>query len=171
MPRTAILLALLAGCGGAGAAGSPCNERADCVAGLECSGPDDGPGCGIAPREECTTDTDCQGGRCDAIEDGCSADDVGSQCNPACTGDAECGPGFACPAGACVAILCDAGFTCAAREVCDPARIPTTAPVYDRHHGCFAVACSTDGECNGLTCVNGTCQDGPGTCAKPMLVP
>ncbi len=170
MPRLALLV-LLAACSSTGTTGSTCAATADCATGLSCSGPNDFGGCGIAPREECDGDTGCPGQRCHAIADSCSLDGIGAQCGPACTSDAACGAGFHCPAGACVAIRCDAGFACAAREVCDPSRIAASAPVYDQHHGCFAVSCTSDDACGARSCVNGVCQDGPGTCAKPIAVP
>ena len=166
--------ALLAACGGSsGGAGSTCNATADCDTGLDCAGPDDPAVCGIAPRQECQSDTDCQvvDTYCHVIADSCSPDGVGSECRPACTGDAACGTGFRCDANHCIAIACDAGFACADREACDPSRITNATPIYDRHHGCFAVACTTDAICDAGACVNGTCQDGLGTCEKPMLVP
>jgi hypothetical protein len=165
-------LIVASGCGVSKGDGA-CHETADCAAGLDCSGPDDPPVCGVAPRQECATDTDCTtpGDRCHAIADSCSADGIGSECRAACQSDAECGAGFACPSGACVAVSCDAGFTCEAREVCDPSRITGSTPVYDRTHGCFAVACTADADCGPRFCVNSTCQDGEGTCVKPMLVP
>lgn len=174
MLRTVLLIAALSACGcGGGGTGSACHADADCAAELACAGPNDRQACGIPPREECTSDADCTGvsGRCHLIGDPCSADGFGSQCRPACTGDAACGVGLRCDAGACVAIACNAGFACANREVCDPARITAATPVYDRHHGCFPIACSSDGECAGLSCVNGRCQDGPGTCVVPVAVP
>jgi len=157
--------------GGSGGVGSTCSARADCATGLECSGPNDPPVCGIAPLETCSTDADCGGARCHAVFDGCSPDGVGAQCGPICQSDPECGSGFRCDTGSCVAVLCDAGFACEDREVCDPTRIAANTPIYDRHHGCFAVTCTTDAECDGRFCVNGTCQDSAGACAEPMLVP
>jgi hypothetical protein len=169
--KPALLVAvLLSGCGGGGAGGD-CHATADCKGDLECAGVNDGPACGIAPREQCADDGTCSGGRCHAIGDPCSADAIGSECKPACTGDPECGAGFRCNAGACVAVLCNAGFACAPREVCDPARIPATAPVFDRHHGCFAVTCTGEADCGERFCVNGTCQDAVGACVVPMAVP
>lgn len=90
---------------------------------------------------------------------------------PPCSGDAVCGAGLRCNAGACVAVSCGAGFACATREVCDPARITSATPVYNRHHGCFPIPCSSDSACAGLACVNGVCQDGPGKCVVPVPVP
>lgn len=170
-----VLWLSLTACGGGlggGGVGDHCRSSADCDEALDCAGADDAPVCGIAPREECSDDNGCSGGSvCHAIFDSCSADSIGSHCEVPCTGDPECGPDFVCDAGHCVAQQCDAGFACEDREVCDPGRIGATAPVFDRHHGCFAVACATDDECGARFCVNGTCQDAVGTCVEPMLVP
>jgi hypothetical protein len=162
---------VLVGCGTSGDVGSSCHTGADCAQGLGCAGPDDGPVCGIGPMQQCASDNDCPGARCHAVFDACSADGIGSMCGPACTSDAQCGTGFACPSGACVAVLCNAGATCAARQVCDPSRITAQTPIYDRTSGCFDVACTADADCGSRPCVNGICQDGLGQCEKPMLVP
>jgi len=166
-----LLLVIAVGCGGGGGIDSDCRETTDCSGDLYCAGPNDPPVCGIAPRQECAADVDCPGARCHAIDDSCSRDGIGSQCGPGCVGDGECGGGFRCDAGACVAILCDAGYTCAARERCAPSEILPTDPIYDRHHGCFPTECLEDAGCGARFCVNGTCQDGPGACAEQMLVP
>src|SRR5258707_882902 len=121
--------------GGGGGTGTDCHLTADCDPGLGC----------LAPRQECSTDTDCPGARCHAIFDSCSPDGIGWECRPACAGDGECGGSdFHCDAGACVAVSCDAGYTCPARQVCDPSRITAATPVFDRPHGCFNVACTGD---------------------------
>jgi hypothetical protein len=173
-----ILVVTLAACGhgsggGNGGIGADCHSTDDCTVSLECAGADDPPVCGVAPREGCADDSNCPGQRCHAIEDGCSADGIGSECRDACTTDPECGgAGFRCDAGACVAVTCENDqFQCAPREVCDPSRITASTPVFDRTHACFPVTCAIDGDCNGRVCVNGTCQDDLGTCVKPMLVP
>ena len=167
-----VVFSVLIGCGGGGN-GSDCHATSDCDEGLACSGVDDPPVCGIAPNEGCVDDNSCAGTRCHAVSDNCSADGIGSECRQACTGDTECGQGFRCDAGACVAILCDeiGSLGCAAREVCDPSRIVATTPIYDRTSGCFPVACESDATCGERFCVNGTCQDAIGTCVIPMLVP
>ena len=160
------------GGGGGGGVGTPCRDGAACAMDLFCADSDDPPVCGIAPREGCASDSDCMTGeQCHAIDDSCSPDGIGSECRPPCVDDASCGSGFLCTAGACAAVLCDAGFTCLARQVCDPARIGATAPVFNRHHGCFAVECVSDATCGQRLCVNGTCQDSLGACAEPMAVP
>jgi hypothetical protein len=169
------LLALaLVGCGGhglgGGGEGSTCRDTGDCDTGLSCGGPDDRQPCGIAPRQECATDNDCQGMRCHAIADSCSPDGVGSECRLACTGDGECGAGFHCDNGACAAIPCTTG-SCGALEVCDLSGITASTPIYDRTDGCRPIACTSDAPCGDGVCVNAVCQSGPGTCKKPLLVP
>jgi hypothetical protein len=177
--RILVLLVSMAACsttagdrGGDNDVGSDCSASADCAAELGCLGPDDGRVCGVAPREECAADDACADGqRCSAIDDPCSRDTVGSQCRPACTESTACGAGFRCDNGACVAIACNAGYACPTHQVCDPARIAAATAAYDRHHGCFDVACNADAECAGLYCVNGICQTGAGTCQEPIAVP
>jgi hypothetical protein len=162
---------LLAACSGHGS-GASCSDSTDCSGELECAGPNDPHVCGIPPREECPNDSGCQMPmRCHAIADGCSPDGIGSECRQACTNDFECGAGFRCATGACVAVLCNAGATCAPRQVCDPSRITAITPVFDRTAGCFEVTCADGSTCNGRFCVNGTCQDSPGTCRTVMQVP
>lgn len=173
--RLAILCAVLCGLAACGnltsTTGSLCHATTDCAHGKECAGPDEGPVCGIAPREGCPDDTGCfNGQRCNALDDACSHDHVGSECGPACTGDMQCGAGFRCQGGACVALLCTEGFTCPDYQVCDPGRITATTPMYDRGHGCYDVACTSDAQCSGRFCVNSICQDMVGTCETPMVV-
>src|SRR5690606_24874172 len=112
----------------------------------ECAGVNDGPLCGIAPMEQCFSNLECFDGTvCHAVNDICSLDGVGSTCGLPCTGDSDCQEGFACGLeGACVARSCEVDFACAEREICDAARIAADAPAFDRHHGCFAIACTDD---------------------------
>ncbi len=162
---------VFAACGGSGSGDDECRSTADCTGELECSGVNDGPVCGIAPLEQCSSDADCGPGNCHAVFDPCSFDHVGSECGEPCIDGMSCDEGFLCDQGHCIAQPCDAGFACAGREECDPGRIAGTAPVFDRHHGCFAVACTTDDECGERFCVNGSCQDDVGTCVVPVAVP
>jgi hypothetical protein len=160
---------LLLACG----AGGSCRSTDDCFGELECSGPDDGPVCGMPPRQLCATDQDCVESVCHAAFDACSVSGLGSECGPPCTDDAPCGPGLRCGAGgACEPVPCDEGFTCARHEACDPGSIADDAPVWARHHGCVRVDCASDDDCAaGLACVNGFCQSGAGSCVVPMAVP
>jgi hypothetical protein len=169
----AILLsaACVPGCGGEG---DSCRDDGDCRGDLVCVGPDDFQGCGIGPAEGCASDSACSSGTvCHAMHDPCSEDGVGSRCDAPCTGDASCGEGFWCSAGgACEAVPCTEGTGCRTGQVCDPGAIPTDAPVFDRHDGCFRVSCHDDGPCEGgSVCVNGSCQSGTGTCRELTIVP
>ena len=167
-----LVIAVLASCGdGLRGVNSDCRNTDDCAGDLECAGVNDPAVCGIAPHEDCIDDTACGADRCHAIIDPCSPDTIGSECRAACADDGECGDGFRCDLGACVAILCDAGFACAPRQICDIARITPATPVFDRNHGCFEVACTADIGCGDRFCVNGTCQDDLGTCQQLVAVP
>jgi hypothetical protein len=169
-PRLLFLACLgLAACGGAN--GDTCHRESDCANALTCVGPDEGPACGIAPRQDCTNDQGCQSGEhCNAIADACSQTGVGSMCDVACTAT-SCDPGFRCNAtGACEPIPCDEGTTCRSYEQCDPAAAhDTSGPVYSHTDGCVNVSCSSDAGCSAAeACVNGFCQTAIGTCELVM---
>ncbi len=168
---TAVALALLS-LSLAGCAGATCHRDGDCGSGLSCSGPDDPRPCGIPPRQQCAASSDCSGGQvCSAIYDACSPQGVGSECRPKC--DGVCEPGFRCnPAGACEPLPCDQGYQCPSQKRCDPSAVQATGPVFQLTHGCMNVACTTDSECAATqSCVNGFCQQGPGSCQKVYAVP
>ena len=171
--RTPTLLALVLVLALGACEGKPCDGSASCPGSLECAGPNDPQACGIPAMEQCSSDADCiDGGVCHAIPDACSPDGIGSECRLACT-DGNCGEGFRCAAsGACEAIPCDEGFVCDDHLACDP-EAARTGPVHARAHGCVTIACSDDDACAMVsgTCVNGFCQDGPGSCVAPELVP
>lgn len=167
-------LAVVAGSSGCtGDEGSECRATRECRDPLECAGPDEPQVCGIPARELCNSDADCLDGTpCHAIADPCSADGVGSECLPSCN-EGGCGEGFSCDLerGACVAITCAQGWTCASFETCEPAVDPDT-PVHAQAHGCVAIACGSDEACaSGDACVNGVCQSGPGACVMAQAVP
>jgi hypothetical protein len=161
------------GGGGVGENGDECRSTSECGDELACAGVNDGPVCGIPPTEECRTDDDCpdDGSLCHAVFDPCSRDFVGSRCQAPCNDSTDCGEGFTCDAGHCAARSCDDGFACEAREECDPTRIASATPMFDQHHGCFAVECNSDDVCGERFCVNGICQDQVGACVVPMAVP
>jgi hypothetical protein len=164
-------VALLAG--SSGCSGSSCRSSKECAGDLYCAGPNDPPACGIPPRQLCATDADCSAGDvCHAIQDPCSPDGVGSECRPPCTA-VSCGEGFRCnAAGACEPLPCDEGFSCPSHQKCDAAAAHGSGPVFDRAHGCVNISCSADSGCpSGKACVNGICQDGPGTCREAVAVP
>ena len=155
----------------AGGAGSGCYTQTDCASALYCVGPNDPHGCGIPPRQQCATDSDCPAGLlCHAIADFCSPSGVGSECRVKC---GACDSGFRCNAtGACEAIPCDESYRCPAYQRCDSAAAHRMGPVYDRTQGCVNILCTADAMCTtGQSCVSGSCQDSPGTCQKVMPVP
>jgi len=158
------------GCGGAGSA---CSSDDDCSGDNYCKGPNEPQVCGIPARTDCANQSGCPGQACNVGYDTCSATEVGTTCGPPCNNDALCGQGFRCGSeGACVAVLCDAGFSCPAHQVCDPSRLNPQAPLYEQHHGCFDIPCSDDAGCSaGLACVNGRCQQSGGFCRQAELIP
>jgi hypothetical protein len=150
-----------------------CHDTSDCSGEEECSGPNDGPVCGIGPQRGCVTDADCgEGSVCHAVGDPCSFYGIGSNCDAPCTTD-SCGEWFRCNAsGACEVIPCDEGFTCPPHRVCDMTAVSTATAVYDRHAGCVNVTCTDDSQCTAEhACVNGICQTGLGHCEIPQAVP
>ncbi len=168
--NASIFLLVASSCGGF--SGSPCHSTTQCLSGLYCIGPDEGPSCGIAPRHDCATNSDCTGGdTCNAISDPCSASGVGSECAPPCT---TCDTGFRCNAsGACEPTPCDEGTVCSAILHCDTTVAhDTSGAVYNHSSGCVQTNCSQDSDCAATqACVNGVCQQGIGSCGKEEAVP
>lgn len=172
----AVLLTGCPGTGGGGADGGGtggCRAHKECRSGYYCAGPNERRACGVPPREQCASSTDCgAGGVCHAISDGCSPDGVGSMCGTDCTA-MSCGAGFRCSAmKACEPVPCDDGFTCPSHQRCDPAVARAMGPVHARTSGCVDIACIADAGCPmGKVCVNAICQDGTGTCREDIPVP
>jgi hypothetical protein len=108
---------------------------------------------------------------CTQSPDSCSPD---GRCQP----DGGCAltlctDGFACPVGTrcsvggpfadghgCELIPCNDGWTCDENTRC-------TAPAGPGSHGCTAMACKNDGDCDCGYCVYGWCADNLGTCSSP----
>jgi len=151
-----------------------CRGNDDCAGDLVCLDADPRNTCGVPPREGCVSSAECaMGAVCHAIADSCSADDVGSECGPPCSADADCGTSFRCgPDGACAALTCAEGYACLAVEDCDEASLPSDTPVHGRDHRCQKVACSDDSVCPGSgVCVNDICQSSAGLCGELLAVP
>ena len=150
--------------------GGECRSSSDCAGSLECDGPSEPQVCGIPGNRQCSTDAECDPSmRCSAIYDPCSAEQIGSECRVPCTEDTGCAEaGLRCNAdGACEAIPCDEGFACLSHEACDPKLGASRLA-----HGCVSISCSEDAQCpEQSVCVNGSCQEGPGSCVEPSLVP
>lgn len=156
-----------------GEPGDACRQGAECQPDLVCLGVNYSVGCGIPPRELCALDTDCpMGNVCHAILDSCSSDGLGSLCAPPCP-MTTCESGLRCgPNGACEPIPCNDGFTCPARQQCDPSLAYPPLPVASRASGCIDIPCVGDNDCpTGKPCVNQTCQDGLGQCQEPPPIP
>lgn len=168
LASTALVCVLSFGAG-CGVAGSECNSNGDCSGANECIDANRRPVCGIPPRIECTVPSGCSNGVCHAQDDPCSQSGVGAVCGQRCDAGFSCQVGFKCSAeGRCEAQRCDDGWACSAHQACDVSKISATG----FEHGCVDIPCSDDGQCEGsLTCVNGRCQTGPGTCGEPELVP
>jgi len=162
-PLSCLLLLLSLSCG---SEGSECRSSDDCRGELECAGPNDPPACGIPATIQCGGDGDCFEQRCHAVLDPCSPDGIGTVCGPACV-DGGCGEGLRCGAeGACEPIPCNEGDPCPGHQLCDAAAV---GPFTD---GCVTITCNDEGACpEGGACVNGSCQDGPGSCTEVMLIP
>lgn len=166
----ALSVGSLGGCG----VGGHCHATSDCRRGLECAGPNEGPSCGIPPRQECEATINCPMGEvCSSTFDACSASGLGSTCAPPCTAT-SCGDGLRCnPAGVCEPVPCDEGFRCAPHLRCDVASAHQMGAVWSRTSGCVSVDCTGDDDCAmyGGYCVNQRCQQGIGKCVEVMLVP
>ncbi len=143
---------------------------------------------------DCTTNADCApNGTCVSTIEGCPRCEH-RECVyplPACTQTPDnCGPIARCQAdGTCKPLLCDDGYECPTGTRCkfDSARadahgcekIPCndgwscdentrcTAPTDAAPHGCTALSCSTDADCDCGFCVNSLCQSNLGVCSYP----
>ena len=140
----------------------------------------------------CTTNQDCNpGGTCVSTVSGCPQCEY-SSCQyppPPCTQSPDsCSPGGRCqPDGGCAPTLCTDGYACSLASRCNVGGpradghgcelIPCndgwacgenarcTAPADAASHGCTAMTCKSDGDCDCGYCVNGTCADNLGTCS------
>ncbi len=176
------------GCDGDVAGGDGCRSSSECASGEGCVAPvrpGDAPplcGMGCSVSTECASDDDCAGELlCLAYLGPCCGQDgqLSTACKPACADDAVCGEGYRCKAvgRGCEPVPCDEGFACPAHTVCDPAAAEGRAPCevpglcgsrHELDHGCVRRACASDGGCAaGGVCVEGTCQEGLGTCEGP----
>ena len=145
-------------------------------------------------RFQCVTTSDCDpGGTCVSVVSGCPQCESRS-CKyppPACTQTPDsCGPDARCQSdGTCRPLSCADGYACAAGSRCRPGSaradahqcelIPCddgwtcdqnmrcTAPTTAGSHGCTALACANDGDCDCGYCVNGSCSASLGWCSNP----
>ena len=176
------------------AGATACHTNADCKKDApsfeRCYAPGDNIGCGCESPPDCTDDTCGAGNACVANKATgcCSAKKV---CQPACTAT-SCLPGESCGTkGACEAIRCDAGFSCAAGMICQPdsqsadphgcrakdctegsaCRPDEICATQATGHVCMRKACVLDTDCSCGACMGGRCADGPGQCIRHPLDP
>jgi hypothetical protein len=144
---------------------------------------------------QCTRSQDCDaGGTCVTTTSGCPQCSQ-SACQypaPPCTQSPDnCGPSARCQpdGGICVALLCTQGYSCSADYRCAvgnsaadaygcepiPCNDGWTCATNTRctsastpvNHGCTALPCKSDGDCDCGYCVNGTCGSNLGVCSSP----
>jgi hypothetical protein len=165
-----------------------CRSTADCDRAQNCLEPGksyDGCAVCIDPDRMCETAADCGDGFiCLKYVEPCVCDALASRCQRACSNsDCEagmrcndttklcepitCDDGYTCPSGdmcggsgspdehGCVPILCEDGFECPENTHCSPSA---------SGHGCEALPCATDADCDCGACVNDRCASGPGNC-------
>jgi hypothetical protein len=159
--------------------GPTCRKPSDCDGGADCN-PWNVWGCVFT----CTADPDCGNGSV-CVYYGCP------HCEPTCT-PTSCSTGYVCGAnGHCAPQACDAGYDCGANGTCSPTaagaddhgcsphscgtegyqcpsntRCGSTAP---DAHGCSALTCAADADCDCGVCWEGTCASGPGWCGGVPL--
>lgn len=143
---------------------------------------------------ECNVDTDCKtSGKCVKSVEGCPQCEYrGCQYPPppctqspdsclptgVCQSTGSCTPrlctdGYVCPSGTrclvggpaanangCQPIPCDQSWTCAENTRC-------TAPANPVDHGCTALTCKNDCDCDSGACVEGLCRQAFGSCSAP----
>ena len=141
-----------------------CRSTSDCggLAGGYCASPG-APICGGACMvgDPCADDAKCAsdfgvGYVCDYPACNCNGDRT---CVFGCNSNADCDEGETCSAAhRCVAMLCTQGQTCPPQFDCVP-----TGPT----ELCRRRSCTSDGQCSGGFCVNGSCFKQLGTCELP----
>lgn len=164
MKATVLSLAslfLAAGCTSAPLEG--CRSQADCASAESCVPPGARRACGIGcPQERlCERDDECEAGQVcvEYVASCCLAGEISTRCQPRCDAS-SCAEGERCDdaSGRCEVIPCGTEYACDAHTTCDP-----SDPDADRH-GCARDACTSDADCDGGTCVDRLCYEGPGTC-------
>ncbi len=169
--------------------GTLCRSNADCQPMEYCLAPGEtAVTCGACtmPPMECYVDGDCAAGTvCLTYAITCSCGGLAQGCAPACTAD-SCPAAERCNSrGHCEPIPCDDGFECPESTRCAPAADVVDAhgceplPCYEglfecpannlcgntsRDHGCYAMPCEIDLDCDCGACVEGRCAARPGTC-------
>jgi len=132
--------------------GGGCRTTSDCSMSGYCATPEDPPCSGVCMiQKNCTSDGECSGGNVcregSHIQD-CGGDAGGSFCLPPCAGDADCRGFEQCSSGHCVTRSCS---TC-------PSYLSCTSG------SCAPASCSSDANCPGGYCVDGSCYGSLGTC-------
>jgi hypothetical protein len=134
-----------------------------CRSSADCTGPDQTyscygaypPGCLCNDGPSCTSDSECDAGTvCDnsPASQPCHLDG-GPICQSPCTADDDCFIWQSCTTGHCKALP---------RDRC-PSYLSCSSGAR------AAKSCTSDGDCPGGDCVNGSCQGTLGTCERPCL--
>jgi hypothetical protein len=162
-----------AGCGGPGGpeidcpapdCDGSCRAQSDCGDGTICVSPGTTQCSGACdPSLECDTDADCaaqgSGYVCAPEPCPCNGSSTLKSCQPACTGNQDCGEGFACGSnGQCSVQGCQTDGDC-----------PRTFGCEATPQGllCLRRGCQTDGDCPAGFCVQNSCHEDLGTCSGP----
>jgi len=138
-----------------------CTDHAACATFGSCYAP--GTSCcpvGMVAPRDCESDAGCSDG--DVCEEylasGPCTGGLGSRCVPDCRIEDMCVDATCDALGHCIPLECPREFECAVNQDCSPGNAAADA------NGCVVRSCTTGSECDCGACVNGSCQDGPGTC-------
>jgi len=135
-----------------------CHGAQDC-SGEVCLAPGESLCPGVCKVGDCTTDGDCTSGFvCEYAP--CTCNGGERICIPACQRESDCAEGLSCINQHCQPSSCSSTTQC-------PKYFKCIFPPGPAHPQCQRLACVTDADCDGGSCVDNKCFATLGTCTPP----